>query len=277
MHIRLFGESKLDTEIWRVISDMSGLQELTLLHLVVDASVLLFFDKICTRLKTLHLYADRVDISDSIKTSAPWKIRELSISEHCQIDTVAFTARCPTLEILGFNTKEGDLKKCQSFAQHLDSGALPCLRHLDLKVVARSDEDMASYIRSMRGLRKFESYGALGPLSLPTFRPHFRTITEIRIRDLFGGMSGLWQEIMSSCPLLTRVEPCKISVNDILNGRPWVCTSMKALYVDINPVDDNPDTVGATLGSTSDHGLRKYEASELENIVEVVWVLEIRK
>ncbi|KAF9946446.1 hypothetical protein BGZ72_000327 [Mortierella alpina] len=152
MHIRSHGESKLDTEIWRVISDMTGLQELTLVHLTVDASVLPFFDKICSRLKALHLCADRVDISDSFKTSAPCKMQELSISEHCKIDTVALTARCPSLEILVLNTKDGDLRKLQTFAQHLDSGALPCLKHLDLKVITCSDEDMASYIGSMRGL-----------------------------------------------------------------------------------------------------------------------------
>ncbi|KFH73380.1 hypothetical protein MVEG_00596 [Podila verticillata NRRL 6337] len=152
---RYEGESKLDIEIWRLMSDMPGLQELSLANLVVDASALVFFETICARLRVLQLYARRVDISDSIKTSAPWTIQELLISEYCHIDAVAFTARCPDLEVFEFCTKD-EPQKCQSFAQYLDSGALPRLKHLDLSVVTRSDEETASFIMGMRCLRKFK-------------------------------------------------------------------------------------------------------------------------
>ncbi|KAI9231597.1 MAG: hypothetical protein BYD32DRAFT_477231 [Podila humilis] len=135
---------------------MPGLQELSLANLVVDASALVFFETICARLRVLQLYARRVDISDSIKTSAPWTIQELLISEYCHIDAVAFTARCPDLEVFEFCTKD-EPQKCQSFAQYLDSGALPRLKHLDLSVVTRSDEETASFIMGMRCLRKFKT------------------------------------------------------------------------------------------------------------------------
>ncbi|KAG0293061.1 hypothetical protein BGZ98_002358 [Dissophora globulifera] len=259
------GESKLDIEIWRVISDMLGLQELTLFNLVVDTSAFLFFEKTCAHLKVLHLYNHRVDVPDSIKTSAQWAIRELSISEYCQIDAVAFAAQCPALETFEFNTKsEHGLQKCQSLARYLDSGALPCLKYLDLKVATNSDAEIASFLGSMRCLRKLQSFTTLGPLSLPVFRPHFHTISEIHMHGLFVWLPGFWKEIMSSCPLLTRAKLCMISASDILHGAPWVCTSMKALHLDIRPAAE------LRSGPGSGHGHETYGVSEVEDILYVL-------
>ncbi|KAF9089099.1 hypothetical protein BGX27_002563 [Mortierella sp. AM989] len=254
--------SNIDIKIWQAISDMSNLQELTLVYPVVDEITLPYFENICTRIKVLWLHSVHMVAPIALTITFPL-LQDLLISMYSNIDAIAFASQCPTLEIFQFETNE--LEPCQRLAQLLNSGGLPRLRHLDLELGSlHSDKDMASFIQGMHGLRKFESAHTIGPLSLPGFRSHFSTITEITIGIHRGEAHGLWQEVMSSCPLLILAKTCQISKNEVFYGAPWICNWIKELRLNLRLGSDGPiDAVTGTERETMPYAVLK-RISELK-------------
>ncbi|KAG0199070.1 hypothetical protein BGX28_007596 [Mortierella sp. GBA30] len=98
-----------------------------------------------------------------------------------------------------------ELKRFQNLAQHLSFPTLPKLKHLDIKLTSCNDAEVASFMGSMRCLRKFSCShrNKLGSLTLPVFRSHFHTITDIQ---LLGVDSFFWKEVLSSCPVLRYLD-----------------------------------------------------------------------
>ncbi|KAG0201241.1 hypothetical protein BGX28_005890 [Mortierella sp. GBA30] len=271
--------SEPNIDVWKEICGISALKELTLIHDAIGTSGLPYFEKTCTHLKALHLYLVHANIP-AITLSA---IEELSIFHYCRMDAVAFISRCPSLKTLRFEvTGERALEQCQSLADYLDSGSLLHLKNLDLKVLKYSDQDLASFIGRMRGLRKFATLGSIGPLSLFGLRSHFHTLTEIQVLDA----RYLWCEALSSCPHLMMVKSCQLSASDILHGEAWICTSMKELHVHLLPEDEvhmseamteATGTVQIQVQQASESGLHKVlltllsRLSKLENL-EQLWI-----
>jgi len=174
--------------------------------------------------------------------NTPWTIQKLSVSRSCEIDVVALTDRCPYLQVLSVGRvgktsgRKKELKRFQSFANHLESGALPHLKHLDIGLARSGDQEVASFIQSMRCLRSIRSLMELGPLSLPGLRSHYHTISEIEVRNSHL-VPHLWREVMSTCPALTSATEVFFSVDDILCGAPWICKHLSVLclmFGDIN-------------------------------------------
>ncbi|KAF9940193.1 hypothetical protein BGZ65_007845 [Modicella reniformis] len=67
------------------------------------------------------------------------------------------------------------------------------------------------------------------PHQLQQLQPHFETITEINLNGKSTAASAIAQEILSSCPMLTRFGTSYMEGTHIAEGQPWVCLGLKEL------------------------------------------------
>ncbi|KAI8594781.1 hypothetical protein EDD21DRAFT_392938 [Dissophora ornata] len=141
--------------------------------------------------------------------------------------------RCPGLEILEWGTIQ--LLCLERFSRLASSRTWPRLRELTLSTLGRFhvvDMNLAVVLQMMTHIDTISIKRGFGPLSMAALRPHFAMVRKLELSD--GRVtSEMVQEILTSCPLLEVLSAPWLRSEDFLNGRPWVCTDLRRLEVDL--------------------------------------------
>ncbi|KAF8924331.1 hypothetical protein BGZ58_001917 [Dissophora ornata] len=94
------------------------------------------------------------------------------------------------------------------------------------------DMNLAVVLQMMTHIDTISIKRGFGPLSMAALRPHFAMVRKLELSD--GRVtSEMVQEILTSCPLLEVLSAPWLRSEDFLNGRPWVCTDLRRLEVDL--------------------------------------------
>jgi hypothetical protein len=147
-----------------------------------------------------------------------------------------FMQRCPGLG--SFESMSNRLR----IAPLVSAGTWPHLQSIALWVASKDDEDVANIVAGMQRIIAFEVLlSFFTPRVMDLLRPHFIHLQTLGIDAIQGFTSAMAQEIMSSCPSLTKFKGCKIRAVDIVGGQPWVCLKLKILqlgiYADVLPIN----------------------------------------
>ncbi|KAK3810323.1 MAG: hypothetical protein J3Q66DRAFT_391431 [Benniella sp.] len=193
-----------------------------------------FWDQ-CTRLELLSITFTRIaQLPDSSLTFGRFSRLVLvmnpmqrPIEQH-----LVWMVRCPNLNSLSWRDGIASRTSMHAFANHQASGACPNLCELDLSLLYPPDTQLCQIIKGMRQVKTLTiDECRFGPLSFAALRPHFSEKLDI---DANSTTSQMVPEVLASCSHLEWFFMRRVMSQDIIQGRPWVCThSMTFLQLNI--------------------------------------------
>ncbi|KAF9960390.1 hypothetical protein BGZ70_008617 [Mortierella alpina] len=175
-----------------------------------------------------------------------------------------------------------------SFNKCLSVGRLSHLKSLDLRGgdAKLADDDLRLILGVMSRLEKLmvPNSGMASKAMNQLFR-HAHTVEALDISGCAGVHSNMIQSILSSFPLLKVFVADKISVQDIMDGDPWICKGLRELKIDIELGYATMDTEAETdleadgglwitersnfdSGSGSGSGLRRHQKHTTEGAIQ---------
>jgi hypothetical protein len=241
------------TDLLTTLGELPFLKSMTLDIVSVDTTDLPQLFEICSRLKSLEIRRCQMSIRGIVETVRPmsidmasrnwnlqasahkstYNLEELSLSSNCGIGLSGFISRSPRLRVLSIYQgyvrdiyEEARLKELiRAFSTE---GSMPSLQHLDVCIYRVHRKKISEVLKSVRCLRSFQCLQHDALLSIPSFWPHFSTITKIVIPP-GTGTPEVWQEIMSSCPALVEAREVVLFAEDITGGKMWASTGLESL------------------------------------------------
>ncbi|KAF9115447.1 hypothetical protein BGX27_007822 [Mortierella sp. AM989] len=141
---------------------------------------------------------------------------------------------CPLLESLYWKDNNAGDFPLSLFTSALQTGALSRLHALELRSTPLSDDDLYVILTSINQLTKLVIPGSgIADKTMLILFKHSATVKELNLSGCLLVRSWMNQAILSSFPLLESFSADTISVQDIMDGEPWICTGLKMLRVEI--------------------------------------------
>ncbi|KAF9939513.1 hypothetical protein BGZ65_010305 [Modicella reniformis] len=260
-------------------SSSMALELLNLKLLEVHSGV--FVDKdfwvLCARLERLII--DRNTLP-KLPTDVTFPdLTHLEIGEFVgqDLNLVEFASRCRNLRVIRLPVGTGSKHlMAGEFGRLAMAGTWPRLRSLRFSPLDIPDAAVEGILGSMQPHLEWKvGKSGFGPQSFKTLRNHFRTILHLDLKQCQNVTSEMIQEVLSSCPQLVVFRGDRIEARHIVDGKPWVCSSLKELTVNIDfdfglasttttqgtPVAVDAETTEATTAIDS----TKESAKPLEN------------
>ncbi|KAG0309419.1 hypothetical protein BGZ98_002607 [Dissophora globulifera] len=187
--------------ILKTISQLTHIKDLSI-HRVfleeVDAMKLLW--DMCERAETLEFIGVKFITVGDLTTRTFSRVRALKLSccgDKLPFDWIDFLRRCPNLETIV------------------------------------SEDTLLPILTAMPRVTGWAA-GAFGPRSYQILSNNLAILRRLDLGHCQGGTTAsMLQEIMSSCPQLETLRWGRIDGNDMIRGRPWVCTGLRELGVTI--------------------------------------------
>ncbi|KAI8352413.1 hypothetical protein B0O80DRAFT_427578 [Mortierella sp. GBAus27b] len=223
-------------------------------------------------------------------------LNQLSMSSGHQLEL--FILHCPMLQILIWKTRYTQ-SVMERFCDYLAAQTWPCIDWIEIKREHRfvTDQEHNLLLQSApRPLRRLDVN--IGTLEQSTFnlyreRCHFETLTKVDLTQstfpflpLSSGppiitlVSKQVQEVLESCPLLEHIAAVIINVQDIVQGKPWVCHRLQKFEVMINMElsRNNHDQEGmrARIEYTEDHKRQCHQIFERLSQLSQLTMLDMR-
>ncbi|KAK3823259.1 MAG: hypothetical protein J3Q66DRAFT_385679 [Benniella sp.] len=206
------------------------------------------FWQLCTRLERLEIV---VSYQSSLNMKIPPgefpSIKHLGV-EGCNLRNVPlfinFIRRCPRLTSIRWRSIFDDGTFLSSLAELLETKALPDMEHLVAGAKKVTNGTLTKVIQGMSRINTFlisvpEDAFKLDFATL--FQPHFSSLRVLKMSSGKGVKSRLAQDVMSSCPLLEKLDVPSVDAIVIAEGKPWVCLRLKSL--DMGIYFDPPSTL----------------------------------
>jgi len=227
------------TRFLGILAGLHRLKDLKLMGLEVNENNVDTFWQLCARLERLDVSFQQISTQDRQPSIEFPSMRELQVKAFPVNSApwiLDFMQRCPGLG--SFESMSNRLR----IAPLVSAGTWPHLQSIALWVASKDDEDVANIVAGMQRIIAFEVLlSFFTPRVMDLLRPHFIHLQTLGIDAIQGFTSAMAQEIMSSCPSLTKFKGCKIRAVDIVGGQPWVCLKLKILqlgiYADVLPIN----------------------------------------
>ena len=234
-------------DLLTTLGELPSLRSMTLdISNVLPTDLPQLFD-ICSRLKSLDIrrcemrtqgggsfdeISDRNRKSESSAHKSTYKfLEELSISSNCGIGLSGFLSRSRRLRVLSIYDKHHRGYFEEQIMEDLvksfrTEDIMSNLQHLDLCIYRAKNDTISEVLKSVRCLRRFKCDRPDALLTIPDFRPHFSTVTTIKVQS---GTPEFWQKVMSSCPGLVKAKEVVLFAEDIIRGKMWASTGLESL------------------------------------------------
>ncbi|KAF9425211.1 hypothetical protein BGZ76_003379, partial [Entomortierella beljakovae] len=128
------------------------------------------------------------------------------------------------------------------------------LDSLQIQNTKLSDQDVSKILKAMKHVRLLKIRSDInegpGQLSLDSLRNHFLTLESVYF-TCAQIKSHHVQEILSSCPGLKSIQANEISVKDIRDGSPWVCTGLTSFCIRVVGVKNKDGDYKTVYGQLS--------------------------
>ncbi|KAF9357998.1 hypothetical protein BGX26_002684 [Mortierella sp. AD094] len=188
----------------------------------------------CMNLEDLSLSKVSFSAGFTIDTQVTFpKMKLLGLADIENMDNsmqLDIIRRCPRLEELTWYL-EYPGQSMKLLGEYVGETLWPNLGGLSLGYRI-SDENLATIINSSRRITKLNLYRC--HLEYPSFhalRRHFDTLVELSFRISPDVMGYMIIEVLCSCRHLKELKAKSILARDVVNGKPWVCTSLTYLQI----------------------------------------------
>ncbi|KAF8984505.1 hypothetical protein BGZ46_007872 [Entomortierella lignicola] len=159
-------------------------------------------------------------------------------------EQVGMIGACPKLKDLRWFIPKFDDEDEDELALHqqamdefvslVEAGSFPSLEILRIIYFLVSDADIARVINNMQRVTTLNLIGSdFGDISFQALQRHWTTLETLGVSLCKNVTSAQIQKILASCPNLRVLTGDDILAEDIINGQPWVCTSLKELIINI--------------------------------------------
>ncbi|KAG0294663.1 hypothetical protein BGZ98_001690 [Dissophora globulifera] len=226
--------------VWTALVDHPRLEKVSLNS---KSIVPVDFWRVCARLRTLEFSNSeqrRVEGRAAIHDRRIPKdlmlpsIRRLKLASLYMLgpmDGLNIIAACPLLEDLEWMGYAQMNPMWAIFGQLAAQGAWPHLRQLSTDFYVE-DADLSVVIASMHRATKVRIYNhSLGPLSFAALQRHAGTLQHLSIPETND--SEMIRDVLCTFTRLECSEAQRIDAIDIVEGGPWVCTSLRKMSVSI--------------------------------------------
>lgn len=193
--------------------------------------------RVCARLETLTLVNCLLPLKGLPGLAVPPggfpRLRRLLVDlPPCEQDEDQFNGllqHSPRLETLKWTTFDFATTGTARVTEAAVQATWPKLKELELNNQC-SDEKIALILNNMQEAVKLGfAVSGFGIRAFETLRGHFGTLTSLDIMRCEGTTSIMVREILCSCKLLTSLCADRIFAEDVVEGRPWVCLSLRLL------------------------------------------------
>lgn len=139
-----------------------------------------------------------------------------------------FLRLCPNLRKLRlpFTYMEG-AKYRNRFSHVVEENAWPKLCELEVGFLNLEETAIITLLQNPEWKAFSVTHSLFGSKAFKSLRDHFATLEVLNLQGGVHITGEMYQEILSSCPLLKEFQGDKLHASVIANGRPWVCTSLR--------------------------------------------------
>ncbi|KAF9107092.1 hypothetical protein BGX27_008874 [Mortierella sp. AM989] len=211
---------------WKPILELTNLRKLILGPNTVPADSVDDFWRVCANLETLSVLRVNVAKSTVFENMTFPRMRDLYLdamlyfTEASPIDLIK---KCPRLKSLRCNFTPNDI------ARHTSVRARPNPLELGLNGNLK-DDDAALILQGMNQAINLDLCGSgFGPLAFGALGSHFNSLVVLDLLRCESLTSIMARDILCSCPRLLSFQADYIKANDIADGGPWICLSLRRL------------------------------------------------
>ncbi|KAG0319011.1 hypothetical protein BGZ99_005344 [Dissophora globulifera] len=224
--------------ILKTISQLTHIKDLSI-HRVfleeVDAMKLLW--DMCERAETLEFIGVKFITVGDLTTRTFPRVRALKLSccgDKLPFDWIDFLRRCPNLETIVWPDHLQSGRAVNEFLEKAANGTCwPALESIWKCRFQVSEDTLLPILTAMPRVTGWAA-GAFGPRSYQILSNNLAILKRLDLGHCQGGTTAsILQEIMSSCPQLEILRWGRIDGNDMIRGRPWVCTGLRELGITI--------------------------------------------
>ncbi|KAF9357999.1 hypothetical protein BGX26_002685 [Mortierella sp. AD094] len=239
VHLRVIRLGRnLLAPFWTAVSELPHLKTLALQDVTMkDTNNLGAFWRACQTLESLSIYQSRISAKGFEESGDlmfhKMQVLELQLQNYVdqkkQLDMIR---RCPNIQDLTWNAVEDKDDTLDLFAKDAARGLWPKLERLKLSPDI-TDVTLAPTISAIPRITKLDMHNSgFGPASFQVLRHHFKTLVKLNLSKCTATTSAMLQEIMCSCPHLEELRSNDLDVKqDVADGLPWVCLSLRVLEV----------------------------------------------
>ncbi|KAF9363073.1 hypothetical protein BGX34_004962 [Mortierella sp. NVP85] len=223
--------------VWKPAHPMPNLLSLKIDQMDIHRAATEVFWDLCTRLHSLDI--QRTGIArlpgKSMKFERLLRLNVSLQSEHTYDQVLDWITQCPNLTELHWGYTKRRTAPCDTFANRVANGTWPGLNELRLKHFYQQEANPARIAQGMRQIRTLCMNGyRFGMTCLTALRPHFDTLRVLNIKFDSSVAGPAFSEILASCPHLEDLTLSRVTSQDIIQGRPWVCgRSMRVLRLNV--------------------------------------------
>ncbi|KAF9349708.1 hypothetical protein BGX26_012041 [Mortierella sp. AD094] len=276
---------------WALIGILKNLRELKLNNCdtMINSSVSDFWNRDHPHLESLSLsfvhIPDLWEETEQIASMYPIfpNVKSLEVErlttlpESTQVEIIRQCPNLETLRFLAYSRKRIQSSLTKEIVRLAAAGSWPKLRNLHYDGPTISDQGSADILRSMELCYQWDvSYADFNLQSFQALSEHFSTLTRVNLTYCRSARSDMLQEILSSCPLLRRFRGVRIFAKDIVQGKPWVCSSLQTFmaFIDFGDkpgaaaeeIEEMAQSTVSTSAILDDSEISKFQQPVLEKI-----------
>ncbi|KAF9151207.1 hypothetical protein BG015_006965 [Linnemannia schmuckeri] len=258
--------------IWKAVAERTTeLDALCLKNTTVSEEARPWFLKACRKTRQLVLWRVTIQGSESNNdftghTDAssslfpPRSVHFNNVSGVSMLEQLVFLSCCPhlqdvlwepvslhTLLQLQKSTEQEVLSMRAEIRRFFQSTTWPHLRSVNIEdygdysdcalAMSLMDECLGHILKSILPgrLERLACMGSvIGTAGLTSLSRHFSNLSVLNARGCEVISSPVIQQLLESCPQLTRIDAIGLHIRDIRKGGPWICTRMVDLCFSIN-------------------------------------------
>ncbi|KAF9349128.1 hypothetical protein BGX26_012534 [Mortierella sp. AD094] len=241
-------------DFWNKVGQCTQLQRLTIRKGSVISREAEAFTRACSAPTTLEIHGMSLLGGLSVDESLKWpRVKRLCISNLQNTPPVWFVkaviSRCSNLKFL-YWSMDMHGNGIKMFSEYLAANTWPFLDSLHFRSDSSlQDLELSRVLDTLTKplvlLRAPRSDFSTRSINSMRERGFFTSLQDLNLNRCLGVTSAMVQEILSSCPLLEVCFLGRIRIPDIICGRPWICSRMRNLCIniDVDSAVDDPDFI----------------------------------
>ncbi|KAF8924820.1 hypothetical protein BGZ58_001397 [Dissophora ornata] len=163
------------------------------------------------------------------------------LSPGSQVDLVC---QCPNLKLLKWTVGRETLFPVQDFCERVPA-ACPKLRQLHIDGCGLPDpEDIGRMLDTLSHMEQLVLCGSrITKRTFGCLGRHFETLQTVDIIDCFDVKSWMVQQILESCPNLTKLASPVLRMHDIVTGKDWAAVQLRHFQVNVERSHSMPESI----------------------------------
>ncbi|KAI9231147.1 MAG: hypothetical protein BYD32DRAFT_431525 [Podila humilis] len=229
-------------ELWQTVISLPVLRTLEIRDVCMQMKHWEAIWNGCKGLRTLRMYNmhswDRLKINDEVME----KHTELESMTLQDSHYLPLLKHCPNLRHVSWENRANSALFLKMLAVYLSEGRLGQLERLHTRNA--DDRMLASTLKAMNQIKELSVQdGKIEDLSLQALTQHFTTLQVLTLPTNMNNAGDFVSTVLASCPKLTTFTAPMVTATEIIDGEPWVCSSLTNFDIIIEIEDAEEDKI----------------------------------